>query len=288
MASLAFISTVVVISVSAQAPPSEFSTDCKYVLATNEFDQQSVMPVDACYQSAMYSDVFSGSDNSFKWQCEFDSSVNQSVPVHYRYIDSECQTGESVFTSSSVTAFNCTSDIACPFARIQSSSVEGNEDIFNCSALNGTLNETIIDRVPVSTTDVEITTYVLNVCHNNGIVLTCTDSMVYAWMYNDAQCTEYNSTQVFEANNIDCSYFAFPAKTIIAQCDMSNVADPFATPSPTEATMAPSTSTASPTTDGGSTSSTASSTEESSSAHVLSFVVNLIVLCTVCMFVIVR
>jgi len=277
-----FLLSILTLS-TAVIPPSDFSTDCNYVVAQSSTTNEAptAFTIDTCHRRTEYADPW-GTDFSLQWKCEFDAATNSTKPYHYVYFDTECRIGESLYNEYSIVIeYQCNSTAQCPSTTLQSATVD-------CSSLQPpltdvTYNESVINAMTM-TGDSVIDMYAVNVCNGNGTVLTCEDGVLYEWRYVDAECTQFDQYAVRQRNSIDCSdslQYPYGTKREITQCLMHNVSDPFATPSPTQTTAAPSTSPAPTVTP------TASTTDsEESTANWFSLMVNIAIWCTFSVFVI--
>eukprot|EP01083_Nonionella_stella_P314047 1129847_1 len=207
----------------ALTPPwsSGFSTDCKYVRAItsrttkvgNEsistVDSSIVVPIDVCYEykSIPITDFYSIA-NSYKWQCVFDDATNLTTPVHYQYGDTSCMIEKTIYNGDppiTPAEYNCDSQITCPYAAFSIA-----DKAASCgSSGNGSVAE---QSLYFSTA--------LNLC-NYGVVFTCneSESRIYQWTYADAECTNYESYNIYQETETRCNN-GVETKEIVTTCDM--------------------------------------------------------------------
>ena len=206
----------------------------------------------------------------------------------------ECNNNDDTSDRFTVDSYNCDSDAICPFASLYRSTID--TEYFDCARYNNiTLNQTLVDQYQGSDSNIETHTLAMNVCDNNGSVYTCDGNTIYQWMYNDAQCTDYNDYEIYVANSLDCQYWtllSYPAKNIVDQCVMTS--SPTNAPTASPPTYDPPTNdpTAAPSTNGTTSSTTKYTrpltTAASKYANLLSTMVNLVALLIVCICVIIQ
>eukprot|EP01084_Bolivina_argentea_P251202 421230_1 len=269
--------TALIACVIGEIPPSQFNSQCKYVMAGS--DSTNMWPIDYCYKSFNSS----YSVNSHKWKCEFNITSNATIPQEWIYQDTTCQIGYA-FNGETPNKYNCGSSTACPFVTVYEYDMSYNWNLtmlYNDTYCKDTpiiINETILNLTP-DTNAFLSWTYALNIC-NDKTVLTCDDSTIYKWKYNDNECQDYNDYEIFQMSRYECN---FTTKWTITECDMKDVDDPFAptnepTKTPTKGPLEAS-ETIAP------TKAPVISSTDDSHACILSCMVNLVVLAVVSFFV---